>query len=53
MNFFMMLDFSDPADQLAWLVQQLQLSEEEGEVSDMSSCLPGWLIIMILMKLEA
>ena len=28
----MMLDFSDPADQLAWLVQQLQLSEEAGEV---------------------
>ena len=23
MNFFMMLDFSDPADQLAWLVEQL------------------------------
>ena len=32
MNFFMMLDFSDPADQLAWLVEQLRQSEEAGEV---------------------
>jgi len=48
MNFFMMLDFSDPADQLAWLVQQLGLSEEAGEAVHIlahhppSSCLPGW-----------
>ena len=41
MNFFMMLDFSDPADQLAWLVKQLQLSEEAGEVRVL---LPPWLV---------
>ena len=51
MNFFMMLDFSDPADQLAWLVQQLQLSEEGGEVRVL--LLNMILMIMILMKLEA
>ena len=33
MNFFMMLDFSDPADQLAWLAHQLELSEVAGEAS--------------------
>ena len=33
MNFFMMLDLSDPADQLAWLAHQLELSEDAGEVS--------------------
>merc|ERR1712223_301020 len=48
MNFFMMLDFSDPADQLDWLARQLELSEAAGEAVHIlahhppSSCLPGW-----------
>ena len=29
-NFFLFLDFSDPADQLKWLTQQLTLSEQLG-----------------------
>jgi len=48
MNFFLMLDFSDPGDQLSWLVHQLLQSEANGEsVHILShhnprSCLPGW-----------
>ena len=48
MNFFLMLDFSDPADQLAWLVQELLGAEERGEVVHVlmhhppGSCLEGW-----------
>merc|ERR1712080_133003 len=48
MNFFLMLDFSDPGDQLSRLVQELVQSEKDGEsVHILShhnprSCLPGW-----------
>merc|ERR1719285_46947 len=48
MNFLMMMDFSDPADQLAWMVQELLKAEEVGEKVHIlahhppSSCLPGW-----------
>ena len=48
MNFFMMLDFSDPAGQLGWLVDELVQSEEQGEVVHLlahhppTSCLSGW-----------
>jgi len=48
MNFFLFLDFSDPADQLAWLVEQLLMSEELGEAVHIlahhppGSCLSGW-----------
>jgi sphingomyelin phosphodiesterase len=47
-NFFLFLDFSDPGDQLAWLVDQLMMSEQGGEVvhilmhHPLSGCLPGW-----------
>jgi len=48
LNFFTFLDFSDPGDQLSWLVEQLLLSEEQGEAVHIlahhppSSCLTGW-----------
>ena len=48
MNFFLFLDFSDPAGQLSWLVEQLLVSEELGEVVHIlahhppGSCLTGW-----------
>ena len=48
LNFFTFLDFSDPGDQLSWLVKQLLLSEEQGEAVHIlahhppSSCLSGW-----------
>ena len=47
-NFFLFLDFSDPADQLAWLAATLLRSEAAGERvhilghHPLSSCLPGW-----------
>jgi len=47
-NFFMFLDFSDPAEQLSWLIQVLLKSELEGEKvhilghHPLKSCLPGW-----------
>ena len=47
-NFFLFLDFSDPADQLAWLAATLLQSEAAGERvhilghHPLTSCLPGW-----------
>merc|ERR1711936_72872 len=48
LNFFTFLDFSDPGDQLSWLVDQLLMSEEQGEAVHIlahhppSSCPNGW-----------
>ena len=44
----MFLDFSDPAEQLTWLVEQLYQAEQEGEKvhilghHPIKSCLAGW-----------
>ena len=36
-NFFLFLDFSDPAEQLKWLTEQLTLSEQKGSLGSIIS----------------